>query len=198
MQKQKSAVKNSKDAIVSVALRVFGRLGVYKTTMNDIAKAAKKGRRTIYQYFKSKEEVYEAVLEKETANMVMPMKSVVELDIDSDVKLRRYAHERIKSIYGIADNHHAFKMGFIHNDKVILNLRKRFDKIDTELLTEIITQGKESGLFHINDIKLAVKNVQVALRGMEIDFIRKNLDDSCKRQLNQFIDMLFQGIKRID
>lgn len=198
MQKQKTSVKNSKDAIVSVALRVFGRHGVYKTTMSDIARASKKGRRTIYQYFKSKEEVYEAVLEKETSNMVTTMRSVVELDIDTDVKLRSYAHERIKSIYGIADNHHAFKIGFIHNDKVILNIRKRFDKIDTELLSEIMKEGKESGQFKVDDVRLAVKNIQIALRGMEIDFIKKNFDDSCKRQLNQFMDMLFQGIKRID
>ena len=61
MQNGEGIVRNSKDTIVAVALKVFGRLGVYKTTMNDIARAAKKGRRTIYQYFKSKEEVYEAI-----------------------------------------------------------------------------------------------------------------------------------------
>ena len=198
MQNEETIVKNSRDTIVSVALRVFGRLGVYKTTMNDIAKAAKKGRRTIYQYFKSKEEVYEAVLEKETSNMVTPMKAIVKSDIASDEKLRRYAHQRIKSIYGIADKHHAFKVGFIHNDKVIVKLRKRFDKIDTELLTAIIQEGNNTGKFNTNDIELTVKNIQIALRGMEIDFIRNNLNGSCKKQLDQFINMLFQGIKNRD
>ncbi|HPL95030.1 MAG TPA: TetR/AcrR family transcriptional regulator, partial [Paludibacteraceae bacterium] len=39
--------------------------GFTNTTMNDIAKAAKRGRRTLYVYFKSKEDVYYAVVEQE-------------------------------------------------------------------------------------------------------------------------------------
>lgn len=188
-------MKNSKDTIVSVALRVFGRLGVYKTTMNDIAKAAKKGRRTIYQYFKSKEEVYEAVLERETNNMVTPMQEIVESNIDSDEKLRQYAHQRIRSICKIAADHHMFKIGFINNDKVIRKLRMRFDNIDTNLLTKIINEGKESGNLNIDHVDLTVKNIQVALRGMEIDFIKHGFNSNCKKQLDHFINILFKGIK---
>jgi len=194
VQNQDLSLKNPKDNIVAVALRVFGRLGVYKTTMNDIAKAAKKGRRTIYQYFKSKEEIYQAVLEKETANMVIPMNAIVKSDLVPEKKLRDYAHQRINSIYRIADNHHAFRVGFIQNDKVILKLRKRFDRFDSELLTKIVKEGATQGVFKIDNIELTVKNIQVGLRGMEIDFIRNNWNDDCKKQLNLFIDMITRGI----
>ena len=194
MQKQEVTIKNPKDTIIAVALRVFGRLGVYKTTMNDIAKAAKKGRRTIYQYFKSKEEIYQAVLEKETANMVVPMKAIVKSELTPGEKLRDYSHQRINSINRIAANHNAFKVGFIQNDKVILKLRKRFDRFDLELLTKIVKEGAEKGEFKINNIELTVKNIQLGLKGMEIDFIRNNWNDDCKLQLNLFIDMITKGI----
>ena len=194
MQKPEVTIKNPKDTIIAVALRVFGRLGVYKTTMNDIAKAAKKGRRTIYQYFKSKEEIYQAVLEKETANMVVPMKAIVKSELSPEKKLRDYSHQRINSINRIAENHNAFKVGFIQNDKVILKLRKRFDRFDLELLTKIVKEGAEKGEFKTNNIKLTVKNIQVGLKGMEIDFIRNNWNNDCKLQLNLFIDMITKGI----
>ncbi|MCB2194227.1 MAG: TetR/AcrR family transcriptional regulator [Bacteroidetes bacterium] len=194
MQKQEAVIKNPKDNIIVVALRVFGRLGVYKTTMNDIAKAAKKGRRTIYQYFKSKEEIYQAVLEKETAKMVVPMKAIVKSELKPEEKLRSYAHQRIASIYKIAENHHAFKVGFIHNDKVILKLRKRFDRFDSELLLKIIEEGIQEGVFKGNDSELMVKNIQVGLRGMEIDFIKNNLNENCKKQLDLYIEMITKGI----
>jgi len=194
VQKQDAVLRNSKDAIVSVALKVFGRLGVYKTTMNDIAHAAKKGRRTIYQYFKSKEEVYQAVLEKETSKMVIPMLEVVNSSLIPEEKLKRYAYERIKSIYGIAENHHAFKVGFINHDRVILKLRKGFDTIDKELLTRIISEAKNSERFNINDEDLTVKNIQVALRGMEVDFIKNELNENCIKQLNHFIEMILRGL----
>lgn len=195
MQKQEAVIKSPKDNIIAVALRVFGRLGVYKTTMNDIAKAAKKGRRTIYQYFKSKEEIYQAVLEKETANMVVPMKAIVKSELEPAEKLRSYAHQRIKSIYKIAENHHAFKVGFLHNDKVILKLRKRFDRFDSELLSKIVEEGLRKKVFKANDFNLMVKNIQVGLRGMEIDFIKNDLNENCKKQLDLYIEMITKGIE---
>lgn len=188
-------MKNSKDTIVNVALRVFGRLGVYKTTMNDIALAAQKGRRTIYQYFKSKEEVYEAVLEKETSNMITPMREIVSSDENADVKIRNYSYQRIKSINKIARDHHAFKIGFINNDKVILKLRKRFDNFDTQLLTRLFNEGKETKVLNIKNLDLTVKNFQTALRGMEIDFIRRDLNEDCREELEHFVNIFFYGIK---
>ena len=52
--------------LVDVARQLFARMGVDNTTMNDIAQASrKKGRRTLYTYFKSKNEIYLAVVESE-------------------------------------------------------------------------------------------------------------------------------------
>ncbi len=46
--------------------------------MNDIALASKKGRRTLYTYFKSKEDIYMAVVESELDILSDIMKRVVE------------------------------------------------------------------------------------------------------------------------
>ena len=59
------AVSKTKIKLVDVARQLFAKNGVDNTTMNDIAIASKKGRRTLYTYFKSKEEIYIAVVESE-------------------------------------------------------------------------------------------------------------------------------------
>ena len=59
------AVSKTKAKLVDVARQLFAKMGVENTTMNDIALASKKGRRTLYTYFKSKEEIYMAVVESE-------------------------------------------------------------------------------------------------------------------------------------
>ena len=51
--------------LVDVARQLFAKMGVENTTMNDIALASKKGRRTLYTYFKSKEDIYLAVVESQ-------------------------------------------------------------------------------------------------------------------------------------
>lgn len=188
-------MSKSKDLILNVALKVFGRLGVYKTTMTDIAKASKKGRRTIYQYFKSKEDIYMAVLEKETSNMIEPMNEIVISDKSPDLKLREYAKQRMKEINRIANNHKAFKSGFINNDKVIYTVRKRFDKIDEKLIKNIIKEGIDKEVFNINNCELISKNITYSLRSMEIDFIINNFDDNCQKQLDVYFDMIYNGLK---
>ena len=50
------AVSKTKAKLVDVARQLFAKMGVENTTMNDIALASKKGRRTLYTYFKSKED----------------------------------------------------------------------------------------------------------------------------------------------
>src|SRR5512138_679474 len=48
--------------ILDAAAAVIIRLGYDKATMSDIAEEAGASRRTVYQYFKGKEELFEALL----------------------------------------------------------------------------------------------------------------------------------------
>lgn len=59
------SVSKTRQMLVDVARQLFAKNGVANTTMNDIALASGKGRRTVYTYFSSKEEVYYAVIEGE-------------------------------------------------------------------------------------------------------------------------------------
>lgn len=45
-------VLKTRAKLVDVARQLFAKKGVEATTMNDIALASKKGRRTLYTYFK--------------------------------------------------------------------------------------------------------------------------------------------------
>ena len=79
-------VSKTKAKLVDVARQLFAKMGVENTTMNDIALASKKGRRTLYTYFKSKEDIYLAVVESELDILSDMMKHVVEKDIQPDEK----------------------------------------------------------------------------------------------------------------
>ena len=59
------SISKTRHILVDVARQLFAKNGVERTTMNDIAVASGKGRRTLYTYFNSKEEIYAAVIESE-------------------------------------------------------------------------------------------------------------------------------------
>ncbi len=58
--------------------------------MNDIASASEKGRRTIYTYFKSKRDIYNAVVEQETDIALSQLRTIVAKPIPADEKLTEY------------------------------------------------------------------------------------------------------------
>ena len=59
------SISKTRQKLVDVARQLFAKNGMENTTMNDIAIASGKGRRTLYTYFKSKEDIYFAVIECE-------------------------------------------------------------------------------------------------------------------------------------
>ena len=65
----------TRERLLDVARQLFASNGVEKTTMNDIATASDKGRRTIYTYFKNKKEIYEAVIERESEAIVQKLRA---------------------------------------------------------------------------------------------------------------------------
>lgn len=58
-------ISKTKKQLIDVARELFASNGKKNLTMNDIAEASHKGRRTLYTYFKSKDEVYKAVIDNE-------------------------------------------------------------------------------------------------------------------------------------
>ena len=84
-----------KEKIISAATRLFSRFGLEKTTMEDIAKAAKKGKSSLYYYFKSKEEVFAEVIKKEIAGLKTAIIEAIEKEDDPYNKFRKFVDSRL-------------------------------------------------------------------------------------------------------
>ena len=65
-----TGMQKTKLLLIESARKVFARIGVQHATLNDIAEESGKGRRTLYTYFKSKEDVYNAVVEQELDTLI--------------------------------------------------------------------------------------------------------------------------------
>ena len=70
------AVSKTRTRVVDVARGLFAKQGRENTTMNDIAVASGKGRRTLYTYFKNKEDIYFAVIDTELEHLSAQLSEV--------------------------------------------------------------------------------------------------------------------------
>ena len=58
IKRNEMSVTKTRQKLVDVARQLFAQNGLEATTMNMIAVASQKGRRTLYTYFKNKEEIF--------------------------------------------------------------------------------------------------------------------------------------------
>ena len=84
------AVSKTKTRLIEVARQLFATKGVMDTTMNDIAEASGKGRRTLYTYFRSKEDVYLACIEAELQIAVAALQEVARAEMEPDEKIKLF------------------------------------------------------------------------------------------------------------
>ena len=75
--------------LVDVARQLFAKKGIANTTMNDIAVASGKGRRTLYTYFNRKEEIFSAVIESELERLSEKLDEVANKKIPPQEKNHR-------------------------------------------------------------------------------------------------------------
>ena len=80
------SISKTRQRLVDVARQLFAKNGLENTTMNDIAQASGKGRRTLYTYFKSKEDIYYAVIESELERLSDQLDEVAAKKIPPRIK----------------------------------------------------------------------------------------------------------------
>ena len=184
MCKESMVVSKTKTKLVEVARQLFAKQGVENTTMNDIAVASKKGRRTLYTYFKSKEEIYMAVVESELEVLSDTMERVAKKDISPDVKIMELIYTQLDAVKETVYRNGTLRAYFFRDIWRVEQVRKRFDEKVMQLVKDVLREGVEKGVFHIDDIDMTAELVHYSLKGIEVPYIRghigANLDDETR------------------
>ena len=192
-------VSKTRDKFIEVARQLFARKGVENTTMNDIASASDKGRRTIYTYFKSKREIFNAVIESETDQLLGKLRLIVAHPASPEEKLRAYIECRFETMKEIVSRNGSLRAGFFLDIRKVDRARNIINQKEVSLLRSILEEGVESGDFVISDLTHYAVIITQALQGLDVPYIRDNLSDRGidKAMLKDYMtNLLLNGIKK--
>lgn len=144
-------VIKTREKLIDVARQLFAHKGIENTTMSDIANASDKGRRTIYTYFKSKKEIYNAVIERESEQLVARLRNVTKSNLSPVDKMKEFVGLRvdviIEAIVPYYDGNVMLRSLFMRNVKRIEKIRYLALEKEREIFEEIIRDGLKSGDF---------------------------------------------------
>ncbi|MEI7675560.1 MAG: TetR/AcrR family transcriptional regulator [Bacteroidales bacterium] len=193
------SITRTRDLLVDVARQLFARIGVENTTMNDIALASKKGRRTLYTYFKSKNEVYMAVVETELQQLIKTLEVVANKDMRPDDKLMAFIFTRMEAVKETVFRNGTLRADFFRDIWRVEMVRKQFDQREMELIRKILTDGNNQGIFAVQDVESMVMVLHYSLKGLDVPYIRGVFNELGveRNQLKEgIVHLLFNGLKK--
>lgn len=194
IQKKQKAIKHK---IVGIASSVFSKFGFKKATMEDIAKAAGMGKSSLYYYFKSKEEIFEAVVKKEAQILSHELeKRVINLNDNPKDKIRNYVFIRMKYLKEMVNFYEALKNDYLANLAFTERIRKKYDVEEQETIKKILEEGVNQGIFKVNNTKFAAMALVTFLKGLEKTMIiDEELDmKGLEKNLDDILHIMFYGM----
>ena len=168
---------NTRKQLLDAARRIFARKGIERTTMNDIAVTSGKGRRTLYMYFKNKEEISALVIENEMERLYDMLDAVDAKKLSADEKLMMFLYMRLDAFKETVTRNGSLRANFFHDSWNVAKVRKRYNLQEIALIKKILTNGIEEGVFDIPDIAGTTLIIHYALKGLEVPYIRGLLGD---------------------
>lgn len=182
--------------LIEVARGLFARNGKKSITMNDIAKASKKGRRTLYTYFNNKEEIYRAVIDKELDTILERLKIVSTQKSEPDVKLKNHILAHLDAVKNVVNRNGSLSADFFRDIYEVERKRRKIDVSEIALLREIISEGIEKNIFKRMDVDLSSLIIFYAIKGLEVPYIRQNISAEFEKNKNSIVEFVFRGIKK--
>jgi len=148
--------------LIDAAERLFMEKGYEHTAISDIVKELNIAQGTLYYYFRSKEEILEAVVEKSIADLEQSVKRLIQ---DENADEVAQLNEAINEILRFVSQRNDF-IDFLHQD-INAVMHAKLERATVErivpILSELVAKGNANGRFDIENPTETVLFLSTAL-----------------------------------
>jgi len=175
--------------IVVVARRIFTRYGFRKATMEEIASTSQMGKSSIYYYFKSKEEIFRAVVEFEARMLKERLSRIIGKNNSPPERLKAYILFRLHHVRTLENFYAALNEETLSHMDFILDIRRNFEIEEQMLVGEILEDGMKQGVFQLSSSKIGAIAISTMMKGLELPLL---LDEAHKTDREELMEDLIR------
>jgi AcrR family transcriptional regulator len=194
LQKDEIVVRD----IIDTARTLFQKTGFKKTTMGDIAGSLGKAKSSLYYYYQSKEDIFEAVLHAEMDELLNQIQESIRGAASSKEKLIIYCRCRLNKLSQLCNLSDALKSDIAALHCVVEELKSKFDTSHVELVKEILEEGVNNGEFKKIDpdnIELVAYLMVSSFRGLAVPLmVSQKQYPRLDLQIDSIVDIMVEGI----
>ena len=187
----------TKEVIVNVASKLFGRYGFYKTSMDEIAKIARKAKGSLYYHFESKEELFKEVVSKEFEIVKTELDKITHLeDVTAPDLIKLYLNSRMELLSKSYNYHETLKADLNEHFEFLDEIRSDFASWEKERLRFIINKGISEGTIDSSlNFDVAIDVFILILKSAEIQFFVQNKYEAFAPHFDELLGIIIKGLK---
>lgn len=186
----------TKDIIIEKSRTLFSKYGLFKTTIDEIAHALHMGKSSLYYYFRNKEDLFKAVIEKEFDILSEQIRQAVAEGSTPEEKLRIFSAKRMESFKNLTNAYSALRQEYLTDYAFIQELRTNFDRREMTFVQAILQEGIDKGDFSVADTLHTAHAVLIALKGLEYEWVLKGEGFDMEKDMAVLHEILLHGITR--
>ncbi|MGF1586833.1 MAG: TetR/AcrR family transcriptional regulator [Bacteroidales bacterium] len=186
--------EEKRENIISAAGRVFGQQGFKEARMEKVAEEAGMGKSSLYYYFLSKEELFEAVVEREAEYLKAEIIKATKDITDPYKRMKIYVIARMKAFNKSINLYTAVKTNYLDHLPFIDKVRTKYDKEEMKMVESILKDGVRNNRFKLVNTELATIAIVTAIKGLEYNIIIRDGSAKLEQQVEQLLMFLFYGI----
>jgi len=194
MNNTMSKREQKRQTILDMARKIFSRFGLNKTTMDEIAKATRMGKATLYHYFSSKEQIFAEVIKEESRILKDKLDDALENAKTPQEKLRAYIITRIKYLNVLANTYSALSDDYLEHYSSVKKFRQEFSENELQTLTALLRYGVDKKVFSVMKINDVANVMVMALRGLEFALLTSEESEVSDDDINLLTDIMLYGI----
>jgi AcrR family transcriptional regulator len=188
-------ISKTKKILIEVSRELFAKYGKRNITMNDIAEASRKGRRTLYTYFSNKEDIFRAVVDKELNYLSEELTKAFACDCEPDEKLKKIAITHLDTVKQIVNRNGSLRADFFRDIYEVERARRKINEKEIEMIRDILQEGIRRKIFKRMDLDLSSVIIFHLIKGMEVPYIRQKLTKSFEENKEHIISFIFDGVR---
>ena len=189
------------EQVIKAAQKLFQQHGLHKVTMDDVAKAVGKGRSSLYYYYKSKEEILDAVMDAEISEILAWITQAVDQETTVEGKIHAFCLAKFKALRKRKTLYNTVDMDpdeMVYRAKTAVGIRTRYMKQEGALLGQILAYGINKGELRRLNQKDQDILIFVLLRGLQglVKEMVFEKDDNPEPAINALSHMIVHGLKK--
>jgi AcrR family transcriptional regulator len=188
-------MEEKQELIINVAESQFIRFGFRKTTMEDIAKAAGIGKATLYYYFKSKEDIFAAMIEKVAQSALKQVIGATNTGKTPQEKFRIFWISQAQFIKEKVDYYAALREDLL---ELFPSIRRKQEKAEGSALAAlrgILAEGVDRHVFAIPDVEATARILLFLMQGLTQRIIIEENWATWEDVINLFLELVVKGLE---